>query len=239
MKSALILLSLVPLLFVLPQPSQGGGGMVKGTVSSQNGIRLEGAKVEIEGVARTETDHGGHFFFSSVPAGFYKIEVSKKGFPTTNRALLVKPDRVQSMVIVLPGVATPSPSSQVTTVPLMGHGNTLFLRVSIPGGSEMIFLLDTGATYCALSATKANHLGVRPGSEDPNVSVMTMSGVLTAPLVMLPSLAVGGFEEREVETLIIPDHPIPGDVEGILGLSFLNRFRFTVDPEEGELILRR
>ena len=243
MRVAPILFSVLLVLLSLSAPffAEAGGGVVKGTVSSQNGIRLEGAKVQIEGVARTETDHGGRFLFPSVPAGFYKIEASKKGFPTINRALLVKPDRVQSLDIVLPGVAAPSStsSSQMTTVPLMGHDNALFLRVQVPGGSEMTFLLDTGATYCALSARKANQLGVRPRPEDPRVTVTTGSGVLKAPLVVLPSLVVGGFEERDIETLIILNHPVPGDLEGILGLSFLNRFRFTIDPEASELILRR
>jgi len=210
-----------------------------GTVSSQNGIRLEGAKVEIEGVARTETDGTGHFLFQNIPAGFYKIEISKRGFPTINRALLVKSDRVQSLAFILPGTAALSPTSQITAVPLMGHDNALFLRVQAPGGSEMTFLLDTGATYCALSAIKANQLGVRPRPEDPRVTVTTGSGVLKAPLVVLPSLVVGGFEERDIETLIILNHPVPGDLEGILGLSFLNRFRYTIDPEASELILRR
>jgi clan AA aspartic protease (TIGR02281 family) len=241
MRAAPILFSVLLVLLSLSAPffAEAGGGVVKGTVSSQNGIRLEGAKVEIEGVASTETDRTGHFLFSSVPAGFYKIEASKKGFPTINRALLVKPDRVQSLDFVLPEMAAPSSSSQMTTVPLMGHDNALFLRVQVPGGSEMTFLLDTGATYCALSARKANQLGVRPRPEDPRVTVTTGSGVLKAPLVLLPSLVVGGLEERDIETLIILNHPVPGDLEGILGLSFLNRFRFTIDPEASELILRR
>jgi clan AA aspartic protease (TIGR02281 family) len=230
---------LVFLFLWAPLFAEGSGGVVRGTVSSQNGIRLEGVKVEIEGIARTETDRGGRFLFLSVPAGFYKIEISKKGFPTVNRALLVKPDRLQTLDLVLPGMAAPSTSSQMTAVPLMGHGNALFLRVQIPGDGEMTFLLDTGATYCALSAEKANGLGIHPRPDDPTVTVMTGSGLLKAPLTVLPRLAVGGFDERDVETLIISDHPIPGNLEGILGLSFLNRFRYTIDPGAGELTLRR
>jgi len=60
--------TLFAVLFILlplsaPFLAQGAGGVVKGTVSSQNGIRLEGARVEIEGVARTETDGTGRFLF--------------------------------------------------------------------------------------------------------------------------------------------------------------------------------
>jgi hypothetical protein len=58
------------------------------------------------------------------------------------------------------------------------------------------------------------------------------------PLVFLPSLAIGDFEEKGIEALIL-DLPSGGNEEGILGLSFLNRFRYTIDPGANELILRR
>ena len=236
--------TLFAVLFILlplsaPFLAQGAGGVVKGTtVFSQNGIRLEGAKGELEGVARTETDGGGRFLFSSVPAGFYKIEASKKGFPTNNRALLVKPDRVQSLDIILPGTATPSLSAQTTVVPLMRQGAAIFVRVRIPGNMDAIFLVDTGATYSTLSIHLAEQIGLRQRSDGLSVTVQTASGTLKAPLVFLPSLAIGDFEEKGIEALIL-DLPSGGDEEGILGLSFLNRFRYTIDPGANELILRR
>ncbi len=209
-----------------------------GTVSSQGGIRLEGARVEIEGVARTETDGTGHFLFPNIPAGFYKIEISKRGFPTINRALLVKPDRVQSLAFILPGTATLSPTSQITAVPFIRQGNALLVRGQIAGRGEVTLLLDTGATYCSVSVHLAEKLGLCQGSDGLWVTVQTASGTLKAPLVFLPSLAIGGFEEKGIEALV-HDLPGQGDEEGTLGLSFLNRFRYTIDPGANELILRR
>jgi len=215
-----------------------GGGIVKGTVSSQNGIRLEGARVEIEGVARTETDRTGHFLFQNIPAGFYKIEISKRGFPTVNRALLVKSDRVHSLEFILPGTAALSPTSQITAVPFIRQGNALLVRGRIAGRGEVTLLLDTGATFCVISVHLADELRLLHRSDGTSVTVQTPSGPLKAALVSLPSLGVGDFEEREIETLI-QDLRGWGDVEGILGLSFLNRFRYAIDPEANELILRR
>ena len=50
--------------------------------------------------------------------------------------------------------------------------------------------------------------------------------------------AIGDFEEKGIEVLVL-DLPGQADAEGILGLSFLNRFRYTIDSEANELILRR
>jgi len=226
------------LLLISPYGAEGGGGVVRGTVSSQNGIRLDAAMVEIEGVARTQTDLTGHFLFADVPAGFYKIVVSKVGFPTINRALLVKPDRIQFLEIVLPGVASPSLDSQVTAVPIARRGSAILVRAWLSPNTEITLLLDTGATYSAISSSVAERLGLRPKPDQPRLTVMTASGSLKAPLIVLPSLRIGEFEAREVEALVL-DLPGGEGVQGILGLSFLNRFRFTVNPEEGELILRR
>jgi len=226
------------LLLAYPGGAEGGGGAVKGTVSSQNGIRLEAALVEIEGVARMQTDLTGHFFFPDVPAGFYKIVISKAGFPTINRALLVKPDRIQFLEIILPGVASPPPGARMTAVPLMRRGSVILVRAHLSPSTEAILLLDTGATYSAISASVAEQLGLRPAPGQPQVTVMTASGTLKAPLIILPSLKVGGFEAKDVEALIL-DLPGGGEVQGVLGLSFLNRFRFAVNPEEGELVLQR
>ncbi|MDH7499945.1 MAG: TIGR02281 family clan AA aspartic protease [candidate division NC10 bacterium] len=211
---------------------------MKGTVSSQNGIRLEAALVEIEGVARVQTDSTGHFFFHQVPAGFYKIVVSKAGFPTINRALLVKPDRTQFLEIILPGTATLSPEAQVTAVPLLRRGSVMLVAAHLCRSTKILLLLDTGATYSAISTSVAEQVGLRPQPGDPQVTVMTASGALKAPLILLPSLMVGGFEAKEVEALIL-DLPGGGGVQGILGLSFLNRFRFSVNPQEEELVLQR
>ena len=217
---------------------EGGGGIVKGTVLSQNGIRLEGARVEIEGVARTETDRTGHFLFQNIPAGFYKIEISKWGFPTINRALLIKPDRVHSLEFILPGTAALSPTSQITAVPFIRQGNALLVRGRIAGRGEVTLLLDTGATSCVVSVHLAEELGLRQRSDGLSVTVQTASGTLKAPLVFLSSLAIGDFEEKGIEALVL-DLPGQADAEGILGLSFLNRFRYTIDSEANELILRR
>jgi clan AA aspartic protease (TIGR02281 family) len=226
------------LLLTSSPAAEAGGGLVRGTVSSQNGIRLEAVVVEIEGVARTQTDPTGHFHFSEIPAGFYKIVISKAGFPTVNRALLVKSDRAQFLEIVLPGVAAYPPDSQVTAIPLIHRGSAVLVQAQLAPHTEVRLLLDTGATFCAISTSVAKRLGLRPKPGQAPLKIMTPSGAFFAPLVILPSLKVGGLEARDVEALIW-DPPGIREQEGTLGLSFLNRFQFMVNPQAGELILRK
>jgi aspartyl protease family protein len=126
----------------------------------------------------------------------------------------------------------------MTAVPLARVGSAILVRAQLSPNTEVTLLLDTGATYSAISLSAAEKLGLRPKPDQPRVTVITASGTLQAPLIILPSVKIGALEAREVEALVL-DLPGGEQVQGVLGLSFLNRFRFSVHPEEGELILRR
>jgi aspartyl protease family protein len=80
------------------------------------------------------------------------------------------------------------------------------------------FLVDTGATFVTLSGRKASSLGVdyRKGQRS---SAQTAASVVTAWLVRLDSVTVGGILVRNVDAMVIPgNHP----TEVLLGNSFLS-----------------
>jgi aspartyl protease family protein len=97
------------------------------------------------------------------------------------------------------------------------------------------FLVDTGATYCAISPELATELGVDPGSRAPLVELQAASGQITGRLTTIPLVRVGEVEAKDVRAVI---HEIGPGMDGILGNSFLGRFIVTLDPKNGHLYLR-
>lgn len=92
-----------------------------------------------------------------------------------------------------------------------------FVRGKINNQSTQ-FLVDTGATFVTISGKKAKALGVdyRKGQRS---SAQTAASVVTAWLVKLDSVNVGGIEVRNVDAMVIPGSH-PSDV--LLGNSFLS-----------------
>jgi clan AA aspartic protease (TIGR02281 family) len=99
---------------------------------------------------------------------------------------------------------------------------------------EQQFIVDTGASTVTIPSSTAERLGLTTGN-NPLRRVTTASGVIEAPEVVLPSIMVNDYEVDNVTALVI-DIPNQPDL-GLLGLSYLDRFRVDLDVEKGVLIL--
>jgi aspartyl protease family protein len=105
--------------------------------------------------------------------------------------------------------------------------------VSIDGKPAGIFLVDTGASFVALSETVASRLGiVTTGWE--RIRVQTAGGVQSATLGALDSVELQGLRANQVAAAVVEDL---GAIDGLLGLSFLSRFEMHVDPAKGRIEL--
>jgi aspartyl protease family protein len=87
-------------------------------------------------------------------------------------------------------------------------------------------LVDTGATLVAIDETTARRLGVslRPG--DWRHTVHTANGTAAAALARLDRIELGPLAVRNVDAVVLRDGTLP---TALLGMSFLNRFRFESD----------
>jgi aspartyl protease family protein len=88
-------------------------------------------------------------------------------------------------------------------------------------GHQVTFLLDTGATQVALSATLANTLGLKPEGE---VVVHTANGSAVGYQTRLNSVQLGPIEVHNVGALVT--HGLH-DESVLLGMSFLKQLEFT------------
>ena len=97
------------------------------------------------------------------------------------------------------------------------------------------FLVDTGATFCAISPALADALGIVIPDGAQVVRVMGVSGPTKGRLISLDSIRLGDSESTGVPTLVMP---LPPGLDGILGNTFLGRYSVTLDAQSRMLFLR-
>jgi aspartyl protease family protein len=92
------------------------------------------------------------------------------------------------------------------------------------GRADIHFLVDTGASTVALTATDAARLGFKPDQLIYSRPVFTAEGEVRAAPVTLSRVAVGGAVVREVRALVLQDGPRKnGPRTSLLGMSYLGR----------------
>ncbi len=131
--------------------------------------------------------------------------------------------------------ALDEPALTRAEVPVQRAGTAILLQARVNGQSIGAFFLDTGATFLTISRAAAERLGIS-GTGD-SVRLLTASGVVQAPLVLLDEVDVGGALAHNVPAVIHDLPNAPASVIGLLGLSFLERFRVNLDLSAGLLIL--
>ncbi len=130
-------------------------------------------------------------------------------------------------------MATPA----LTDVSLVSTGANYLVPVRINGDSQALnFMLDTGASYTAISAAAAERLGIRIPSNAPRMTLDTANGVIKAPLITLNTLDVDGAVVSDIHVTVLD---AVGGYDGLLGGSFLRHFDFDLDQSEQRLTLKR
>ena len=111
-----------------------------------------------------------------------------------------------------------------------------WLAEAVVNGSQTAwFLVDTGAGVTVISPRLARNLGILNAGDARMIELQTLSGSTRGELVGIASLRVGDVEAANVPAVV---HETPGEVEGILGNTFLARYVVTLDPARSILTLR-
>lgn len=128
------------------------------------------------------------------------------------------------------------PGTSTIQVPLERRGGSALVPARVNGESIGVFILDTGANYTSVSTAVANRLGI-PTSGGAVVRLATASGVIQVPLAVLEEVDVGGAVARHVPVVVHDLPGMPSHIAGLLGMSFLERFRVNLDMSSSLLIL--
>ena len=95
------------------------------------------------------------------------------------------------------------------------------------------FMIDTGATVVVLSSAFAEKIGIHY-QEWPACLSQTANGMADGYFGYVDQVAVQGVEARHIQTVVTKNL---GGVDGLLGLSFLSRFKINMDAEKGYISL--
>ena len=103
------------------------------------------------------------------------------------------------------------------------------------------FLLDTGASIVLLSNRIAEQLGIDIyGDEKDSIEVQMADGSkVAARYIVLDSISVEGVEAKNVEAVVLEEDTEIDVRDGLLGMSFLNKFNFQIDSVKQKLILKK
>ena len=101
-------------------------------------------------------------------------------------------------------------------------------------------LLDTGASYIILSKAIGKKLGIDINNKE-TIQLQLGDGRRTsAKYLSLDSVDIQGAEATDVGTAVLMDDSLDIiSLDGVLGMSFLNRFNFKVDHSKKQLIFEK
>lgn len=121
-------------------------------------------------------------------------------------------------------------------VPLLSSGSAYYVTAKLNGLSQSFrFMLDTGASFSAVSNDVARLLGIAVSDNSAVLSLNTANGIIHAPLRKLKSLGLNGAVVKDVDVVIIEMN----DFDGLIGLSYLSHFDIDINQSENKLMLVR
>jgi aspartyl protease family protein len=102
-------------------------------------------------------------------------------------------------------------------------------------GSQLGFLVDTGASLVILRESDAAQIGIRPLPADYTATVSTANGQIKAARAKLSRIEIGDITVYDVPALVLPDEALWQNLLGVAFLSKLRRYEFA----DGRLLLEQ
>jgi aspartyl protease family protein len=133
---------------------------------------------------------------------------------------------------VQPPAPTPADSRSVT-VPRNAHGH--FQVDGRVDGRRLTFMVDTGASVIALTASDAASLGIHPAEREFTVLVKTANGTVRAAPVELDRVEIADLTVHNVAAMVLPEGALSDNLLGMSFLSRLHRWEFA----DGKLVLEQ
>ncbi|SEM82035.1 aspartyl protease family protein [Pseudorhodobacter antarcticus] len=122
-------------------------------------------------------------------------------------------------------------TADAVTLPRANDGH-YYVTLDIDG-TDVDFMIDTGASNVVLTRGDAQRLGIDPAGLAYLGTAQTANGSVRIARVMLENVTLGGFVDDA-----LPAYVNEGEMFGsLLGMDYLRHFR--VEIADGQMILRR
>ena len=118
-------------------------------------------------------------------------------------------------------------------IPFHPAAGVIRAKVEI-NGVEGDFLVDTGASLVTVTRDFGRRLSLSGGER--SLLVKSAAGIHTAHAAVADSVRLGGVEARRVEVAVM-DEMLDDELDGVLGLSFLSRFKTEIDWDAARLTI--
>ena len=147
--------------------------------------------------------------------------------------------QAQKMLAALEQQQLPEPEvANATAIPLQRSGNHYLVTVQVNQQDDLVLMIDTGASITSLSEQSFARLSDsrrfdRLGSRLFN----TANGVTKGSVYRARELALGRYQVQGVQLAVLDFQPREG-VDGLLGMNVLQHFRFEIDQDQQQLLLR-
>ncbi|HCF24044.1 MULTISPECIES: TIGR02281 family clan AA aspartic protease [unclassified Novosphingobium] len=132
----------------------------------------------------------------------YIIALAAVGLMSIAAAFLA-PMPEAAPVAAAPQAKPKAEEEKVLTLNRDGQGQ-FTLRIDV-NGSEVEFLVDTGADMVALTEEEAANLGILPDEEEFQPTMQTASGTGYAAPVVLDEVEIAGQRLHDVEAVVVKD----------------------------------
>ena len=136
----------------------------------------------------------------------------------------------QNAKSLLSSIHTKKEDGYEFSIPLQRYGDHYTVNALLEGNNFNL-MLDTGATYILLDATKANSFEIIRD----DLRLQTVGNEVSAKLANVHTMQIGNLSLTNTQVTIAPFQR--NGIDGLLGMNFFKQFRFFINQEEGVLYL--
>lgn len=117
----------------------------------------------------------------------------------------------------------------------IAYGGVLFVPVRL-SGARFYFMVDSGAAFCGINRMLLDKIIAEPTGKTRSVAPLGKE-LISTPTLRIENFVVGGLKENGFEVSVF-DFPVGFQIDGVLGMDFMGKYRITIEPDNKTLILR-
>ncbi len=126
-----------------------------------------------------------------------------------------------------------------SAVSLEKHGNQYLVQLTLDDQTNVRLLIDTGASVTTLSRSAFTRISSQINAQELGSRMFsTANGITKGSIVGLDSVSLGEFRLPDTKLAVL-DFEMANNIDGLLGMNVLGRFKFQIEPTAPQLLLQR
>ncbi len=126
-----------------------------------------------------------------------------------------------------------------SAVALEKHGNQYLVQLTLDDQTNVRLLIDTGASVTTLSRSAYARVSSQINAQELGSRMFsTANGITKGSIVGLNSVSLGEFRFSDTKLAVL-DFEMTNNIDGLLGMNVLGRFKFQIEPTAPQLLLQR